>query len=96
MVEVVDGVEAQVYENEENVGEPEQDFEQSQVPVEPESIISQATIGVFHQHESEILNKIFLEIFKIVRILSQMKPEDVMWWIPSYCDDTPKKQLRTL
>ena len=55
MVEVVDGVEAQVYENEENVGEPEQDCEQSQAPVEPESIISQATIAVFHQHESKIL-----------------------------------------
>lgn len=60
IVEEVDGDDAQVCENEENVCEPEQDFEQSQAPVEPESIISQATIGVFHQHESEILNKIFL------------------------------------
>ena len=90
-VEKVDGVETQVYENEENVGEPEEDFEQSQSSVEPESVISQATIGIFHQHESEILNKIFFKIFKIVRILSQMKPEDVIWWIPSYCDDTKKK-----
>ena len=63
-VEKVDGVESQVYENEENVGEPEEDFEQSQSSVEPESVISQATIGVFHQHESKIL----IEIFRIFRI----------------------------
>ena len=64
IVEEVDGDDAQVCENEENVGEPEQDFEQSQAPVEPESIISQATIGVFHQHESIIL----IEIFRIFGI----------------------------
>ena len=63
-VEKVDGVESQVYENEENVGEPEEDFEQSQSSVEPESVIRQATIGVFHQHESKIL----IEIFRIFRI----------------------------
>ena len=52
MVEVVDGDDPQVWENKENVGKPEQDFEQSQAPIEPESIISQAAVGVFHQHES--------------------------------------------
>ena len=51
----MDGDDAQVCENEENVGKPEQDFEQSQAAIEPESVISQATIGVFHQHESKIL-----------------------------------------
>ena len=60
----MDGVETQVYENEENVGEPEEDFEQSQSPVEPESIVSQATIGVFHQYESKILK--YLEQFALI------------------------------
>ena len=44
MVEVVDGDDAQVGEDEEDVGKPEQNVKQSQAPVEPESIISQATI----------------------------------------------------
>ena len=43
-----------VCENEENVGNPEEDFEESQAPVEPESIISQAAVGVFHQDKSKI------------------------------------------
>ena len=44
MVEVVDGDDAQVGEDEEDVAEPEQNLEESQPAVEPESIISQATI----------------------------------------------------
>ena len=58
------GVEAQVGDNEENVGQPEQDLEQSQSTVEPESIISQATIGVFHQDESRILK--YFEKFALI------------------------------
>ena len=54
MVDEVDGDNSQVCENEENVRKPEQDLEQSQATVEPESVISQATIRVFHQDESEI------------------------------------------
>ena len=54
MVDEVDGDDAQVWKNEENVRKPEQDLEQSQATVEPESVISEATIRVFHQDESEI------------------------------------------
>ena len=54
MVEVVTGDNPHVGENEENVGKPEQDSEQFQAPVEPEPVISKATVGVFHQHESAI------------------------------------------
>ena len=44
VVEEVDGEDAQVGEDEENIAKPEEDLEQSQTSVEPESIISQATI----------------------------------------------------
>ena len=54
MVEVVTGDNPHVGENEENVGKPEQDSEQFQAPVEPEPVISKATVGVFHQDESAI------------------------------------------
>ena len=54
MVEVVTGEYPDVGENEENVAEPEEDFEEFQTSVEPESIISQAAVGVFHQDESEV------------------------------------------
>ena len=52
MVDEVDGDNSQICENEENVRKPEQDLEESQATVEPESVISQATIRVFHQDES--------------------------------------------
>ena len=44
MVGVVASEDTQVGDNEENVGEPEQDSEQSQASVEPESVISQASV----------------------------------------------------
>ena len=44
VVEVVDGEDPKVGENEENVAKPEQNVEQSQAPIEPESIICQAAI----------------------------------------------------
>ena len=44
MVKVVAGDNPQVCEDEENVCEPEQDSEQSQTSIKPESVISQASV----------------------------------------------------
>ena len=54
-VEIRDEDESEVCENEESVCEPEQNLEEPQATVEPESVVSQATIRVFHQDESEFL-----------------------------------------
>ena len=66
MVEVVDGYDPKVCEMEENIWNPVENVEKFQAAVEPESIISQATIGVFHQDESKILK--YLEQFALISI----------------------------
>ena len=53
MVEVVDRGHSQVHQMEENTGNPVEDFEEFHASIEPKSIVSQATVRVFHQHESE-------------------------------------------
>ena len=59
-VEIRDEDESEVCENEESVCEPEQNLEEPQATVEPESVISQAAIRVFHQHESTQCNNLVI------------------------------------